>query len=108
MNVEIGTEAPIFLFWEYLFQIFGILSLQCGVQQAKEASRLGMKERTPYANSCVYHMLVQVKRMEGRARVIVSYIICFGWCVSVPGSVKFTSLGREGGDPTRMLGGRSP
>jgi hypothetical protein len=31
MNVEIGTETPIFLFWEYLFQIFGILSLQCGV-----------------------------------------------------------------------------
>jgi hypothetical protein len=29
MNVEIGTEVPIFLFWEYLFQIFGILSLQC-------------------------------------------------------------------------------
>ncbi len=31
MNVEIGTEAPIFLFWEYLFQIFGSLSLQCRV-----------------------------------------------------------------------------
>jgi hypothetical protein len=29
MNVEIGTESPVFLFWEYLFQIFGILSLQC-------------------------------------------------------------------------------
>ncbi len=29
MNVEIGTETPIFPFWEYLFQIFGILSLQC-------------------------------------------------------------------------------
>jgi len=28
MNVEIGTEAPIFLFWEYLLQIFSILSLQ--------------------------------------------------------------------------------
>jgi hypothetical protein len=36
MNVEIGTDTPLFLFWEYLFQIFsfkvlifGILSLQC-------------------------------------------------------------------------------
>jgi hypothetical protein len=29
MNVEIGTETLIFLFWEYLFQNFGILSLQC-------------------------------------------------------------------------------
>jgi hypothetical protein len=29
MHVEIGTETPKFLFWEYLFQNFGILSLQC-------------------------------------------------------------------------------
>jgi hypothetical protein len=29
MNVEIGTYATIFLSWEYLFQIFGIDSLQC-------------------------------------------------------------------------------
>jgi hypothetical protein len=29
MNVEIGTEIPIFLFWEYLFRNFGILPLQC-------------------------------------------------------------------------------
>ncbi len=25
MNVEIWTETPLFLFWEYLFQNFGIL-----------------------------------------------------------------------------------
>ncbi len=25
-----GTETPKFLFWEYLFRNFGILSLQCG------------------------------------------------------------------------------
>jgi hypothetical protein len=31
MNVEIGTETPIFLFWEYLFRNIGILSLQCGL-----------------------------------------------------------------------------
>ncbi len=33
MNVEIGTETPIFLFWEYLLRNFGILSLPCGVEQ---------------------------------------------------------------------------
>jgi hypothetical protein len=35
LNVEIGTETPIFLFWEYLFQNFGILSLQCTEHRSK-------------------------------------------------------------------------
>jgi hypothetical protein len=53
MNVEIGTEALIFLFWEYLFQIFGILSLQCRHQKWWRNSRMqhnsknAKKEGTP-------------------------------------------------------------
>ncbi len=34
MNIEIGTVASQFLFWEHLFQIFSIGSLQCTLAPA--------------------------------------------------------------------------
>jgi hypothetical protein len=48
MNVEIGTEAPIFRFWEYLFQIFSSLSLQFA---CKECNNLNKPRKTPRSYS---------------------------------------------------------
>ncbi len=39
MNVEIGTVDAQFLFWEYLLQIFGFVSLQCSVPLRIKAER---------------------------------------------------------------------
>jgi hypothetical protein len=43
MNEEIGTETPIFLFWEYLFRNFGILSLQCSKTYLSKTYYMSLK-----------------------------------------------------------------
>jgi hypothetical protein len=37
MNVEIGTETPTFLFWNYLFLNFGILSCSNPIYYRKQS-----------------------------------------------------------------------
>jgi hypothetical protein len=45
MSVEIRTETPIFLIWEYLFRNFGIWSLQCGSSCNSKLTDQETKER---------------------------------------------------------------
>ncbi len=46
MNVGIGTGAVQFHFWEYLFQIFGIPSLQCiPLRRQDEKDRQNTQEK---------------------------------------------------------------
>jgi hypothetical protein len=51
MIVEIGTEIPIFLFWEYLFRNIGILSLQCS--QLTPLSRVAAQARQ---STCIHRL----------------------------------------------------
>jgi hypothetical protein len=59
MTVEIWIETPKFLFWEYLFQIFGILSLQCLRVKSAQAGEGGGCTPSPFRYFAVTYKVVQ-------------------------------------------------
>ncbi len=65
--------AAQFLFWEYLFQIFCIVSLQCAGEDI-QAMRSSQKRPLNYPDVALYMCTVQYQLMEAGMRRVAAWV----------------------------------
>ncbi len=64
MNVEIGPVAAQFLFWEYLFRIFGTVSLQSVRERLNDRFLCIWQDRVQSSVGCMSRILIESKNAE--------------------------------------------
>ncbi len=74
MNVDIGTEVAHFLSLEYLFRIFGIVSLQCiGGNHKKHIFAKRVSSETALSRPSIFEISIHLKF------IYITMNIPWGW-----------------------------